>query len=254
MGNRQRFRPRGFGFRPRGFGVALRSSEEQDRMKFDEEQWQAGPPAPVLSDPAIASLLGHETLLGARRLSFQLQICFDVKALLSMWDSESTPAWQDVARHAGGVIQRTLVKELTLTTSHLLDTRRDASSMVNYHRQCIEDNLKTGPFKSFYLPLYCAIIEKGKNLKPLRDEIIAHTNQEGLKGNLGQGAERKLASQLNVSDLYRLLTMMSWYVSLMHIVLGIGASQFEREIDGANSLRNAVIAAHEGRSSGQPLG
>ena len=213
-------------------------------MKYDADVWQAGPSDDVLSDPAVRTLGGREFLFGAQRLAFQLRVCLDVRTLLAMWDSESTPAWQAVTGHAGGIIQRTLVKELTLTTSHLLDATKDASSLVNFHRQSVESNLVPGPFKSFYLPLYRAIIEKGKKIKPLRDGVIAHTNQEGLASSLGQSIEKKPAGDLNIGDLDRLLSMISQYVTLLHRVLGIGTGQFERKIDGADELRLAVMAAY----------
>jgi hypothetical protein len=213
-------------------------------MKFSTEKWKNGPPAEALADPALEALRNPETLKRIQALAFQLRLCFDVKALWGMWDDESLPAWRAIARNAGGLIQRALVKETVLLCCHLIDERKDSSSIASFHKsRILKAKLPPGPFRQFYDPLYAEIVERGRELKIIRDEMIAHTNWGKLEVQL-YGQRDAVWGDLNLSRLSETLTVITWYVQLIHCALGIRAERFERVIAGAEELRGAVLAAH----------
>lgn len=212
-------------------------------MKFDVDKWQLGPSKEALADPAVQALRNAESVERIQALAFQLKLCLDIKSLLDLWDENSLPAWRSITGQAGGLIQRSLVKELVLLTTHLVDDRKDSSSVASFHKHCVTPFLAAGPFRSFYQPLFAEIVQRGRELKELRDEIIAHTNWHKLKARL-YGAGSNKWGDVNVSRLSELLTMLTWYVQLVHAALGIRAGKFEREIAGAKSLRDAVVAGY----------
>ena len=219
-------------------------------MDFDIDKWKEGPTDDVLRDDATEVLKNAECLKRTQALAFQLKLCLDIKSLLDMWDKEALPAWQAVAGHAGGIIQRSLVKELVLLTTHLVDDRKDSSSVASLHKSCVLKKLTPGPFKSFYMPLFAEIVKRGKELKGIRDGIIAHTNWEKLHQQL-YGERDANWGDVSISRLFELLSLITWYVQLLHAVLGIGVGKLERRIDGADRLRSAVVYAWQSQANSE---
>ena len=220
--------------------------------KMKKPKYADVPRADVLNDPCIVLARSIDLLKRTQALDFQLQRCFKLKSLLlTLWNDESIRAWRAVGADAGGMLQRSLIHEMLLLCAHLVDETRSSSSIVNCHKECFNPHLKSGPFKNFYAPLYQDLKANAKKIGSLRNSLIAHQDYEWLQGSLWKNLENDKNHEMDGSfvwsDLWDLMTLFTYYVNLCHLLLGTASHEFETlftDIEGAEAIRGALIAAH----------
>jgi hypothetical protein len=211
--------------------------------------YEMEPSAVALNDQSVQNMRSAELHKRSELLSFQLCRAFDVDSLLGdLWDDVAVDAWRTVARHAGGMLQQALIRELLLLSFHLVDETKSSSSIANCHKVCFAPHLETGPFKKYYLRLYQDLKKAGAMIDPLRHYLVAHQDREWLQGklwvNLRNSKNEKTDGSFSFGELRDFLVLCSYYVNLTRMVSGNSPRKFRRKssLDGAEDLKAALNA------------
>ena len=212
-------------------------------MKKGVEKYTKPPGPEVLEDVVVCKIRSSEDFSQrTSKLSSQLEYLYKQWQLcIELWDSKTIPAWKEVGRRAGDHLQFALVKDVILSCGKLCDELGRSSSIKSIHKKCISPHLKSGPFKSYYMPLYQKICEHyDVHFKEIRNKILVHQDNEWE------------SISFKKPDLQELITLLSYYVNLCNLIngrpikeYGAGASNME----GVAGIRKALIDAYRGLRS-----
>ena len=219
------------------------------------------PPGPeVLEDAVVCKIRTSEGFSQrTSELSFQLEYLYkNWRLFVELWDSEAAYAWNEIGSLAGAYLHRALLVYVVMLCCQLCDDLKRSSSINSLHKKCIDPYLKSGPFKSYYMPLYQKILKKYAPFKGFRDYLIAHQDQEWLTRELNSDQQSQQTQEIDGSfkhsQLSDLITLLSYYINLCNLIdnrsikkYGTGASNME----GVAGIRNALIDAYQSVSVGE---
>ena len=227
-------------------------------MKKGVEKYRKPPDPKVLEDVVVDKIrTSNEFSQRVSQLSFQLEYLYgNWRLCIELWDSETIPAWEEVGGRAAALLQRALVRDVITLCCQLCDDLERSSSIKSLHKKCISPYLKSGPFKSYYMPLYQKILERYGPFKEIRDKLLAHQDYVWGAGELGLGRQssksQKRDRSVNSDPLRNLITFLSYYVNLCNLIDGRPIKQYGAEasnVEGVAGIRKAVIDAYQQRQA-----
>ena len=176
------------------------------------------PPEPeVLEDVVVCKIRTSEGFSQrTSQLSFQLEYLYkNWRLFVELWDSETIPARNKIGSLAEAHLHRALLVYVVTLCCQLCDDLKRSSSIKSLHKKCIEPYLESGPFKSYYMPLYQEILEKYAPFKDLRDNLIAHQDHNWLTGKLNPDQQtQETDGSFKHPELSNLIILLSYYVNL----------------------------------------
>ena len=227
-------------------------------MKKGAEKYTKPPGPKVLEDVVVCKIRSSEDFSQrTSQLSFQLEYLYrNWQLCIELWDAETIPAWEEVGDLAAALLQRALVRDIIMLCCQLCDDLKRSSSIKSLHKKYIYPHLKSGPFKSYYMPLYQKILEQYEPFKDLRDTMLAHQDQEWLAGKLGPDQQTQKVQEIDGSfkneDLQNLITLLSYYVNLCNLINGRPIKEYgagASNVEGVAGIRKALIDTYRGLRS-----
>lgn len=223
-------------------------------MKKGVEKYTEPPGPEVLEDVVVSKIRSSEEFSQrTSQLGFQLEYLYrNWQLCIELWDTETFHAWKEVGGLAAALLQRAVVRDIIILCCQLCDDLERSSSIKSLHKKCIHPHLKSGPFKSYYMPLYQKILDQYVPFKDLRDTMLAHQDQEWLTGKLGSDQQNQKTQETDGSfkndDLRNLITLLSYYVNLCNLiddrpVKGYGARA--ANVEGVAGIRKAIMDAYQ---------
>lgn len=213
------------------------------------------PPGPeVLEDVVVCKIRTSEGFSQrTSQLSFQLKYMYkNWRLFVELWDSETILAWNKIGSIAGKHLRRALLVYVVTLCCQLCDNLNRSSSIKSMHKKCIDPHLKSGPFKSYYMPLYREILEKYAPFKVLRDNLIAHQDHNWLTGKFNPDQQSQQTQETDGSfthnQLSNLITLLSYYVNLCNLIDGRSIKEYGAEasnMEGVEEIRKALIDAYQ---------
>ena len=225
-------------------------------MKKGVETYRNLPSPEVLADVVLCKIrTSDEFSQRTSQLSFQLEYLYrNWQLCIELWDGETIDAWKEVGGLAAALLRRALVRDIIMLCCQLCDDLKQSSSIKSLHKKCICPHLKSGSFKSYYMPLYQKILKQYAPFKDLRDTMLAHQDQEWLAGKLGPDQQNQNPQETDgsfkINDLRSLITLLSYYVNLCDLINGRPIKEYGAEasnVEGTAGIRKALIDAYQQR-------
>ena len=223
-------------------------------MKKGAERYTEPPGQEVLDDVVVSEIRSSEEFSQrTSQLSFQLEYLYrNWRLCIELWDAETNPAWEKVGGLTAALLQRAVVRDIIMLCCQLCDDLKRSSSIKSLHKKCISPHLKSGPFKSYYMPLYQKVLDQYAPFKDLRDTMLAHQDQEWLAGKLGPDQQNQKTQEVDGSfkndDLWDLITLLSYYVNLCNLIDDRPIKEYgarAANVEGVAGIRKAIIDAHQ---------
>lgn len=216
------------------------------------------PPGPEVLKDAVVCKIRTSAGFSQRtsQLSFQLEYLYkNWQLFVELWDSDMIPVWNEIGGLAGGHLNRALLVYVVTLCCQLCDDLERSSSIKSLHKKCIAPYLKSGPFKSYYMPLYEKLLEEYNPFKKLRNKLIAHQDQEWLTGALNPDQQsqqtQETGGSFKLRQLSNLITLLSYYVNLCNLLNVRRVIEYAAEasnMEGVAGIRNALIDAYQSES------
>ncbi|MCY4210376.1 MAG: hypothetical protein OXE97_04885 [Gammaproteobacteria bacterium] len=219
-------------------------------MKNGIADYTCRPELEVLEDAVVREIRTSENFSQrTSQLSFQLEYLYkNWRLFVELWDSETIPAWNKIGSLAEAHLHRALLVYVVTLCCQLCDCLEQASSIKSLHKKCIDPYLKSGPFKSYYMPLYQEILEKYAPFRNLRNKLIAHQDHNWLNGELNAAQEyqqtRETDGSFTHNQLSNLITLLSYYVNLCNLIDGRSIKEYGADtsnMEGVEEIRKALI-------------
>ena len=231
-------------------------------MKKGTGKYTKPPGSDVLEDIVVSKIRSSDEFSQrTSQLSFQLEYLYrNWQLCIELWDGETIDAWKEVGGLATALLQRALVRDIIMLCCQLCDDLNRSSSIKSLHKKCIHPHLKSGSFKSYYMPLYEKILKQYEPFKDLRDTMLAHQDQEWLAGKLGPDQQNQKTQETDGSfrneDLRNLITLLSCYVNLCNLIGDRPIKEYGAEasnMEGVAGIRKALIDAYQQRRANKKV-